>query len=63
MNARVIEVTVSPQGEVTAQTKGYAGGTCLQASKFLEQALGGAAADRTTAEFFETAPAQQQVRQ
>ena len=38
--ARVIEVTVSPQGEVTVQTRGYAGGECLRASKFLEQALG-----------------------
>jgi hypothetical protein len=52
--ARIIEVTVSPTGEATVQTKGYAGGDCLQASKFLEQALGVAAADRHTAEFYET---------
>ena len=32
---RIIEVTVSPQGETTVQTKGYAGADCLQASKFL----------------------------
>ena len=38
--SRVIEVIVSPQGETTVQTKGYTGGDCLQASKFLEQALG-----------------------
>ena len=35
---RIIEVTVSPKGEVTIETKGYAGAGCLQASKFLEQA-------------------------
>ena len=57
--SRVIEVTVSPKGETTVQTKGYTGGTCLQASKFLEQALGAVASDRKTPEFYENAPAQQ----
>ena len=42
---RIIEVTVSPRGEATVQTKGYTGGDCLAASKFLEQALGVSAAD------------------
>ena len=42
---RIIEVTVSPRGETTVQTKGYTGGDCLQASKFLEQALGVTASD------------------
>jgi hypothetical protein len=60
---RVIEVVVSPQGEATVQTKGYAGGDCLQASKFLEQALGAATADRTTAEFYQQAAARQRLRQ
>ena len=35
------------------QTKGYTGGDCLAASKFLEQALGVSAAERKTAEFFQ----------
>jgi Protein of unknown function (DUF2997) len=61
--ARIIEVVVSPTGETTVQTKGYAGADCLQASKFLEQALGVPTADRKTAEYHQTAPAQQQVRQ
>ena len=61
--ARVIEVVVSPTGETTVQTKGYAGADCLQASRFLEQALGVSAAERTTVSFYETAPAQQQVQQ
>lgn len=50
--SRIIEVIVSPKGEVTVQTKGYTGSDCLQASKFLEQALGVAAIDRKTAEFY-----------
>ena len=52
--SRVIEVTVSPQGDVSVQTRGYTGADCVQASKFLEQALGAATADRHTAEFYET---------
>ena len=61
--ARVIEVLVSPTGETTVQTKGYAGAACLQASQFLEQALGAVAADRKTAEFYETTPVEQHVQQ
>jgi hypothetical protein len=61
--ARVIEVVVSPRGETTVQTKGYAGADCLRASKFLEQALGIASADRTTGEYYLTAPAEQHVQQ
>jgi hypothetical protein len=61
--ARIIEVTVSPAGEATVQTKGYAGADCLQASKFLEQALGVPTADHRTAEFYQPATAEQQVRQ
>jgi hypothetical protein len=61
--ARVIEVVVSPQGQATVQTRGYAGGECLQASKFLEQALGVVADERKTAEFYETTPTEQRVQQ
>jgi hypothetical protein len=57
---RIIEVVVSPKGETTVQTKGYAGGDCLQASKFLEQALGVATADRKTNEFYQTTTQQVQ---
>ena len=59
---RIIEVVVSPQGETTIQTKGYAGGACLQASKFLEQALGVAVTDQKTTEFFQTAEQQQEIQ-
>ncbi len=52
----VIEVVVSPKGETTIQTKGYAGPNCLQASKFLEQALGVVTSDRKTPEIHESEP-------
>jgi hypothetical protein len=60
---RVIEVIVSKDGQATVQTKGYSGGTCMQASLWLEQALGIATADRKTAEFFETTKAEQHIQQ
>jgi hypothetical protein len=55
---KVIEVVVSPKGETTVQTKGFAGPECQQASKWIETALGEATVDRKTAEFY--APAEQQ---
>jgi hypothetical protein len=58
--SRVIEVLVSPTGETTVQTKGYAGADCLQASRFLEQALGAVAAQRMTAEYYATDTTAQQ---
>jgi len=64
MTSRHIEVIVSPKGEATVQTKGFAGGECLQASKFLEDALGLASNDRKTADFFAVQQTEaQQVRQ
>jgi hypothetical protein len=60
---RIIEVTVSPKGETTMQTKGYAGGECLQASKYLEQALGIITADHKTGEFYQAATTEQQIQQ
>jgi hypothetical protein len=49
----IIEVTVSPTGEVSVQTRGYAGSSCRQASAFLEKALGQVAKDRPTAEMYQ----------
>jgi hypothetical protein len=60
---RIIEVVVSPTGEATVQTKGYAGADCLQASQPLEQALGVTTADRKTEEYYCTASEQQATRQ
>ena len=60
---KTIEVIVSPRGETTMQTRGFAGSACLEASKFLEQALGAVTAERKTEEFYTTAQADQQLRQ
>jgi hypothetical protein len=60
---RVIELIVSKEGQTTVQTKGFSGGDCLQASKWLEQAIGTVTADQKTAEFFEATKTEQHVRQ
>ncbi|OAI42044.1 hypothetical protein AYO40_02095 [Planctomycetaceae bacterium SCGC AG-212-D15] len=61
--ARMIEVIVSPQGETKVQTRGYAGSDCLQASKFIEEALGIVADDVKTAEYYEENRQQQHLQQ
>jgi hypothetical protein len=59
--SRVIEVIASPKGEVTAQTKGYAGSACLAASQFLD-ALGVVTAEQKTTEFYVEQTQQQETR-
>jgi hypothetical protein len=61
--SRIIDVIVSPQGETTVQTRGYVGGDCLQASKFVEQALGIVASEHKTTEFFATPTTEQHAQQ
>jgi hypothetical protein len=56
MRKQDIEIVISPKGEVTFQVKGIKGGSCLDETKFLEQALGGDAAvvdQQKTSEFYE----------
>lgn len=61
--AKIIEVLVSPAGDTTIQTKGYAGADCIQASRFLEHALGVTTADHKSTEFYQNESVQQQVNQ
>lgn len=51
-----IEIVINAKGEVTFEMKGIKGGDCLAETKFLENALGGAAAvvdQQKTSEFYE----------
>jgi hypothetical protein len=48
---KTIEITISPTGESTVQTRGYTGATCKDASKFIEMALGQKTRERLTAEY------------
>jgi hypothetical protein len=56
---KTIEIIVSPKGETTVQTKGFAGGECRQASEFIEKALGQRTGEQLTAEFHQQAVQQQ----
>ena len=48
---KIIEIIVSPTGETRLETKGFTGGECKEASKFVEQALGVTGGEQMTAEF------------
>ena len=60
---KVIRVIVGPQGETRVETKGFSGGECRDASRFIEQALGQPVNELLTAEFYQTESAEQQIRQ
>ena len=58
--AKIIEVLVSPSGQTSLQTKGFAGDACRHASKALEQALGRVEREQITAEFHQVSAGQRQ---
>jgi hypothetical protein len=60
---KTIEVTVSPKGETTVETRGFTGAACRDASRAMEQALGAPAAERLTAEFYQAQRVDQDLRQ
>ena len=61
---KVIRVIVGPKGETRVETKGFSGGECREASRFIEQALGQPVNELLTAEFYQTqATEQQQIKQ
>ena len=56
-----VEIIVDPKGNSKVETKGFAGSECIEASKFVEQALGKETASRTTAEFHQSTTAQNRI--
>ena len=49
-----IEIVINAKGEVTFEVKGVKGGSCLDETKFLEQALGGGVLEQQkTGEYYE----------
>ena len=61
--SKTIEVTVSSKGETTIQTKGFTGGSCRDATRSLEAALGIRDREQLTSEFHATATAPQAAHQ
>ena len=60
---KIIEITVSPTGETRVQTKGFTGGECRDASRYVEEALGERVSETLTAEFHQSAQQQEAVQQ
>ena len=59
---KTIEIIVDAKGAVVVQTKGFAGPSCKDASRFLELALGEKVADQPTAELYQSQAAEQQLK-
>ena len=54
MRKQDIEIVISPTGEVSFTVKGVQGASCIDETKFLEDALGGGVLDRQkTSEYYE----------
>ena len=60
---KTIEIIVTPTGETTVQTKGYAGASCRKASEFIEQALGQQTDEQLTADFQQSTSVRQSQQQ
>ena len=60
---RIIEITIGPDGQTKIETKGFAGGTCKEASRSLEDALGIRASEHHTAEYHTAQPVPQSNQQ
>ncbi len=56
---KTIEILISPKGETSVQTKGFAGGNCREASKFIEESLGQRLGEQLTVEFHQSSGVQQ----
>jgi len=52
---KTIEIVVSPAGQSTVQTRGFTGGECRDASRFIENALGKRISEQLTAEYHQNA--------
>ena len=60
---RTIRVIVGQKDETKVETRGFSGGECREASRFLEQALGQPVSEQLTAEYYQTQAADQQIQQ
>ena len=51
MTQQIIEIVVAPDGATKIETRGFAGASCRDASRFIEDALGQRSGEQLTAEF------------
>ena len=61
--SKTIEIIVAPNGQSRVETKGFVGGECRDASRFIEKALGQQTGEILKAEFHQSAENQQSVKE
>ncbi len=52
MSEKTIQITVTPEGSVSIKTAGFTGGSCREATRELERALGMSGRESLLPEFF-----------
>lgn len=60
---KTIEITFLPNGQSRVETKGFVGGECREASRFLEQAIGQSKHETLKPEFHQSASSSTQIQQ
>ncbi len=60
---KTIEITFLPNGQSRVETKGFVGGECRAASRFLEQAIGQSTHETLKPEFHQAASTSTQLQQ
>ena len=60
---KTIEITVSPEGATSIKTAGFSGGSCKDATRELERALGVSGRESLLPEFYAQTKAGEQVQQ
>ena len=63
MSEKKIEITVSPEGATSIKTTGFTGGSCRDATRDLERALGVAGRESLQPEYFNQTSTGEQLRQ
>ena len=63
MSEKKIEITVTPEGATSIKTSGFTGGSCRDATRDIERALGVAGRESLLPEFHAQAQSSEQLRQ
>ena len=61
--SKTIEITVTPEGATSIKTSGFTGGSCKDATRELERALGVAGRESLLPEYYQRAKTGEQIRQ
>lgn len=60
---KTIEITVTPEGATSIKTSGFTGGSCRDATRDLERALGVSGRETVLPEYFQQASTGERIRQ